>query len=224
MRRDRVWKDVVPETDEAVYEALGFGRPGSVGGRPAVLVIDVQQRTVNERYPASCGAAAAKAVPSIRKVVDAAREANVPVIFPSVAPKDSNDSSRFAVKMSALQTVDLAGYDYIDELRPRPGDIIVPKRHPSAFFGTALVSYLIDRSIDSLVICGATTSGCVRATACDAFAYGYRVAVPYDCVFDRVEISHYVNLFDINYKYGDVCSGDEIVQYLGSRSVEGGAR
>lgn len=87
-------------------------------------------------------------------------------------------------------------------------------RDGSVFFGTALTSYLIDRGIDTLIITGATTSGCVRATAVDAFAYGYKVVVPYEAVFDRVKTSHLVNLFDIDSKYGDVVSTDEVVAYL----------
>ena len=219
-----IWAGAVDPADQAQYEKIGFGVKGGLGRRPAVIVIDVQQRTVHERYSASCGEAGRNAVPKIAAVLDTARAVGAPVIFAYVAPKDSNDSSRFALKMAALQSVDQAGYNFLDELSPQDGDILLPKRHPSSFFGTPLVSYLVDRGIDSLIVTGATTSGCVRATVIDAFSYGYKVAVPHDAVFDRVRTSHLVNLFDMNYKYGDVVSADELqaqLRALAPTSVEG---
>ncbi|HSF26714.1 MAG TPA: isochorismatase family protein [Actinomycetes bacterium] len=209
-----IWAGAVDPADQAQYEKIGFGVKGGLGRRPAAIVIDVQQRTVNERYAASCGEAGRNAVPKIARVLDTARSVGAPVFFAYVAPTDSNDSSRFAVKMPVLQSVDQAGYDFLDEVSPQPGDILLPKRHPSAFFGTPLVSYLVDRGIDSLIVTGATTSGCIRATVIDAFSYGYKVAVPHDAVFDRVKTSHQVNLFDINYKYGDVVGSNELVDQL----------
>ena len=219
-----IWEGFVDPADQAQYEKIGFGVKGGLGRRPAVIVIDVQQRTVNERYSASCGEAGRAAIPKIAGILDTARSIGAPVFFPHVAPKDLNDSSRFAVKMAALQGVDRSGYDFLDEVCPREEDILIPKRHPSAFFGTPLISYLIDRGVDSLIVTGATTSGCIRATVVDAFAYGYKVAIPYDAVFDRVTTSHYVNLFDMNYKYGDVLSSKELreqLSALGTKPVEG---
>jgi nicotinamidase-related amidase len=205
---------VVDPADIELYKRLGIGAKGGFGARPAVVVIDVQQRTVSPEYPASCGQAGLDAIPKISGILDAARSAGATVVFAYVAPKDERDSSRFATKFAVLQSVDQPGYAFLDELSPAPTDIMLPKRHPSVFFGTALTSYLIDRGIDTLIITGATTSGCVRATAVDAFAYGYKVVVPYEAVFDRVKTSHLVNLFDIDSKYGDVVSTDEVVAYL----------
>lgn len=213
-----VWASVVDPEDVARYQRLGIGAKGGFGSAPAVVIIDVQQRTVSPKYPASCGQAGLDAVPRIGQVLDAARAAGVPVVYAYVAPKNESDSSRFATKFAVLQSVDQEGYEFLDELAPQSGDIMLPKRHPSVFFGTPLVSYLIDRGIDSLVITGATTSGCVRATAVDAFSYGYKVVVPHDAVFDRVHTSHFVNLFDIDSKYGDVMSSADVVEHFAALS------
>jgi len=216
-----IWDGVVDPADIAQYAKIGFGARGGLGSRPAIVVIDVQERTVNERYPASCGEAGRAAVPKIAALLDAARSNDVPVFFVYVAPKDTSDSTRFAAKMPSLHGVDQAGYDFLTEVSPQPGDVLIPKRQPSAFFGTPLVSYLVDRKVDSLVVTGATTSGCVRATAIDAFSYGYQVAVPHDAVFDRVRTSHLVNLFDIQHKYGDVLETAELQRLLSRDSGEG---
>jgi maleamate amidohydrolase len=213
-----IWNDAVDPADIAQYAQIGFGARGGLGSRPAIVVIDVQERTVNERYPASCGEAGRAAVPKIAALLHTARSNGLPVFFVYVAPKDANDSTRFAVKMATLHGVDPAGYDFLDEVSPQPGDILVPKRHPSAFFGTPLVSYLVDRGVDSLIVTGATTSGCVRATAIDAFSYGYKVTVPQDAVFDRVRTSHLVNLFDIQHKYGDVLETAALQRQLNDRN------
>ena len=87
--------------------------------------------------------------------------------------------------------------------------MLLPKKHPSAFFGTPLASYLIERGVDTLVVTGCTTSGCVRGTVVDGFAYNFRVLVPHDAVYDRSQVSHAVNLFDMSEKYADVMSTDE---------------
>ena len=92
--------------------------------------------------------------------------------------------------------------------------MLVPKKHPSAFFGTALTSYLIDADVDTLVVTGCTTSGCVRGSVVDAFAYNFRVAVPEDGVYDRSTVSHAVNLFDMSEKYADVMPADELINRL----------
>jgi nicotinamidase-related amidase len=91
---------------------------------------------------------------------------------------------------------------------------MLPKKHPSAFFGTPLASYLVDLQVDSLVVTGCSTSGCVRSTVVDAFAYNYKVLVPYDAVYDRSETVHKVNLFDMGQKYADVMSTDDVIRTM----------
>ena len=111
-------------------------------------------------------------------------------------------------------TIDEHGYEFVEEVAPREGDILVPKRHPSAFFGTALVSYLVDLRVDTLFVTGCTTSGCIRATVVDAFAYNFRVVVPHDAVYDRSPTVHAVNLFDMAQKYADVVSTADALNRL----------
>jgi nicotinamidase-related amidase len=107
------------------------------------------------------------------------------------------------------------GYEFVAEIAPREKDILVPKKHPSAFFGTPLVSYLINAGADSIIVTGCTTSGCVRGSVVDGFAYNFRVLLPHDAVYDRSRTSHAVNLFDMASKYADVTSTDEAIAILG---------
>jgi maleamate amidohydrolase len=103
-----------------------------------------------------------------------------------------------------------------NSIAPEPGDILLVKKRPSAFFGTMLNSMLIDRGIDTLIITGGTTSNCVRATTVDSMSYNYRAIVVSDCVYDRVQLSHEVSLFDLNRQYADVISSEEVIKHLRS--------
>jgi maleamate amidohydrolase len=106
------------------------------------------------------------------------------------------------------------GYEFVAEIAPREGDVLIPKKHPSAFFATPLASHLIDLGADTLVVTGCTTSGCVRCSVVDAFSYNFRVVVPWDCVYDRSPTSHAVNLFDMASKYADVAPSADIIEKL----------
>jgi nicotinamidase-related amidase len=215
------WRDIITAADLAVYEAAGFGRPSGLGTHPALLVIDTQYRTVGttpapilesiREYATSCGEIGWAAVPHIARMVAAFRARGFPVIYPHVAYKRSYDGGRFADKVPGVMSVDARGYEFVAEVAPRSDDILVPKHHPSAFFGTPLATYLVNMRVDSVVLTGCTTSGCIRATAVDAFSYGYRVAVPIECVYDRSSVSHAVNLFDMASKYADVLAADGVM-------------
>ncbi len=142
------------------------------------------------------------------------RDKGWPVLYPHVAPKKVYDAGRLAAKVPSIMTIPEKGYEFVAGIAPREGDILVPKRHPSAFFGTALTSYLIDLAADTLIVTGCTTSGCVRGSVVDAFAYNFRVAVPEDAVYDRSHVSHAVNLFDMSEKYADVMPAAELAEKL----------
>jgi nicotinamidase-related amidase len=221
------WRNAIPAHERAIYERAGFGRRAGLGSRPALLVIDVQYRTVGRvalpieesierEYPTSCGDMGWRAVAAIHELLGAARSAGIPVMYPHVAPKAAVDAGRTGEKIPTLMGIDAAGYELVTEVAPEPGDVLIPKRHPSAFFATALVSYLVDAGVDTVLITGCTTSGCVRATATDAFAYNFRCAVIEDCVYDRSLMSHHVNLFDIDSKYADVITLPDALAYIAS--------
>ncbi|QEC47560.1 isochorismatase family protein [Baekduia soli] len=216
------WEGVVGPGDEARYRAAGFGGPSGSGSRPALLVIDVQYRTTGSRpmpfdeavqeYSTSCGDVAWAALEHIERLVTGFRALDLPVLYPHVAPKLGYDAGRLAAKVPAIMDVPDRGYDFVEAVAPRPGDILVPKRHPSAFFATSLTSYLVDLGVDWLVVCGCTTSGCVRASVVDGFSYNFRATVPHDAVYDRSQAVHAVNLFDMAQKYADVVSTDAVLE------------
>ena len=136
------------------------------------------------------------------------------MLYPYVSQKESFDKGRLADKVPALMTIAKRGYDFVAEVAPKESDVLLPKKHPSAFFGTPLASYLIERGVDTLVVTGCTTSGCVRGTVVDGFAYNFRVLVLHECVYDRSKVSHAVNLFDMSEKYADVMSTDDALAAL----------
>ncbi|HZQ75519.1 MAG TPA: isochorismatase family protein [Burkholderiales bacterium] len=218
------WDGIISDEEQRAYQAAGFGRPSGVGEHPALLVIDVQYRTVGtqpkpfweaiKEFPTSCGDAGWSAVRNIAPLLAEFRRNGWPVLYPYVAPKKASDGGRLAAKVPAIMTIAEKGYEFVAEVAPREGDILIPKKHPSAFFATPLVSHLIDLGADTLVVTGCTTSGCVRGSVVDAFAYNFRVMVPWDCVYDRSATSHAVNLFDMASKYADVASAAEITEKL----------
>jgi len=219
------WDNIISEEEQRAYRAAGFGNPSGVGERPALLIIDVQYRTVGtepkpfweaiKEFPTSCGEIGWNAMRKIVLLLAEFRSNGWPVLYPHVAPKNkATDSGRLAQKVPAIMDVAAKGYEFPAEIAPRDGDVLLPKKHPSAFFATPLTSHLIDLRADTLVITGCTTSGCVRGSVVDAFAYNWRVLVPHDAVYDRSATSHAVNLFDMASKYADVASTAEILEML----------
>ncbi len=220
----KIWDELIPEQERALYEATGFGGPTGIGRKCALLVIDVQYRTLGSKsmpimeaikeYPTSCGEYGWQALPHIERLVRYFREKGWPIFYPHVAPKSDYDRGQFGAKVPAVMQVPEAGYRFVDSIAPVEGDIGIAKYHPSAFFGTSLSSYLIGMGVDTLVVTGATTSGCVRATVIDGSSFNYKVVVAEQGVFDRVPSSHAVNLFDMASKYADVLATDEIIRQL----------
>ena len=220
----RPWDGIISEEEQRAYRAAGFGRPSGVGSHPALLIIDVQYRTVGtsskpfwesiKEFSTSCGEAGWDAVNNIQPLLAEFRRRGWPVLYPHVAPKKKTDAGRLAEKVPAIMNIPDKGYEFVEELAPQEGDILIPKKHPSAFFATPLVSHLIDLGADTLVVTGCTTSGCVRSSVVDAFAYNFRVMVPQDCVYDRSRVSHAVNLFDMAEKYADVAPVAEVIEKL----------
>lgn len=220
----RPWDSIIGPDELRAYEAAGFGKPTGLGKRPALLIIDVQYRTVGteprpyfeavKEFATSCGWVGWDAVAKIADIAKVFRSRGWPVLYPYVAPKESFDTGRLGQKVPALLGVAAKGYEFVPDVAPQNNDILVPKKHPSAFFGTPLISYLIDLGVDSLVVTGCTTSGCVRASVVDGFACNFHIAVPEDAVYDRSATSHAVNLFDMASKYADVMPTADLVAVL----------
>ena len=221
----RLWDDLITVRDRVIYEAVGMGQRTAMGESPVLLIIDVTYEFTGDReeateesvkrFPFSCGEAAWHALPVIRMLLEEARAAHVPVIYTRQAPRpNALVAGAWAQKNArVLDAVSprAESLDHIpDMIAPGPEDIVIDKDKPSAFFGTPLESYLNELRADTLIVAGTSTSGCVRATVVDAFSYNYRVFVVEDGVFDRGEISHKVNLFDMQAKYADVESAAAI--------------
>lgn len=232
------FNQLLSDQDRQVFAASGYGERGGLGSRPAVIVIDVnyafcghQREPVLEsqrHWPNSCGEAAWDALPHIRRLVDAAHDRHVPVFYTTGQDRrpDLFDAGRWKAKnprmrenmdASAPPVESIPGFprnNIVASIAPSPQDVLIRKPKPSAFFGTALTGYLIDLGIDTLLLAGVATSGCVRATAVDGFSFNYSVAVIEDACFDRIEASHRMALFDLQSTYADVYRTDEMVRYL----------
>lgn len=223
-KQNHPWDDVIPQDELDIYQLAGFGKPVGMGQRPALLVIDVQYRTVGSHpmpireaiaeYPTSCGEVGWRAVSHIARLIAMFRELKLPIIYPHVAPKASHDRGQFGDKVPGVMSIPPEGYAFVREVAPAPNDICIPKYQASAFSGTALASYLVSLKVDTLVMAGCTTSGCIRSTVVDACALNYKSIVPQDAVYDRSQVSHKVNLFDMASKYADVMPTDELLHRL----------
>lgn len=223
-RRPRPWDGIIPDEELAIYEKAGWGVPTGLGRWPALLVIDVQYRSMGEKplpiaeavrtMPTSCGEFGWNAVPHIARLLRVFRKLGAPVLFPHVAPKSAHNRGQFETKVPGVMDVPRRGYDFVAEASPGPDDILIPKFQASAFHGTALTSHLVGLGVDTVIVTGCTTSGCVRATVVDACALNFKVVVPQDAVYDRSQTSHAVNLFDMASKYADVLPTDELADRL----------
>ncbi|MEU2685904.1 isochorismatase family protein [Streptomyces hygroscopicus] len=202
------------------YQRAGFGAAVRRGSRPAIVVVDLTRGFTEDSYPS--GADLSEVVAATSRLVEAARPADVPVIFTAIAYTEaeaSGDAVAWLRKAPGLRTlVEGSEAVAIDPRLPmRPGhDLLVVKKGASAFFGTSLAATLTGLGRDTVVVCGATTSGCVRATVVDAVQSGFPVLVPRACVGDRAEGPADAALFDIQAKYGDVITLEDAVGYIGS--------
>jgi maleamate amidohydrolase len=198
--------------DIDVYARQGFGQKSGIGARPAVIVVDFTNAFVD---PALFGGGnIAAAVAATARLLEAARRAGWPIAYSRVVhAADGSDAGPFARKVPALltQVEDDPASAIVDDLAPHAGDLVVRKTAPSAFFGTGLAPWLAFNRVDSVIVTGATTSGCVRASVVDAMSHGYLVVVPRDCVGDRAEGPHEANLFDIAQKYADVVESATLI-------------
>ena len=214
-------------SDEAarkVYAKAGLGQAVTLGRRPAVLVVDFSCGFTDPEC--ALGSDLTAQVEATRRLLDAAREKGLPVIYTTIGFEPSlKDGGLWMQKVPALGVLQV-GSTWVDidpRLDPREDETVILKKGASGFFGTNLASVLISQAVDSVILCGATTSGCIRATAIDLLQYGYPTLVPRECVGDRAQAPHDANLFDIQAKYADVVSLDEALAYLESAPTAVGA-
>lgn len=216
-----VWDQFLTENDRRVLAARKPRTRRGFGEKPALLVVDMQLTACGEdrpiweqldQYPGACGPYAWAAIRHMEKLLLAARAAGVPVIYtkhlfrPTVGLPAADPSSVFS-SLNPLSEIP-------QELAMQPGDLLLEKQVASAFFHTGLIFMLLYHKVDTLLVVGNSTSGCVRATVVDACGYQFKVAVIEECVFDRIEMSHAASLFDIQFKYADVVNLPEVYDYL----------
>ena len=224
---EHCWKDVIPEADLELY--AGWRRETFVGARPALLAIDLYDlvyrggphspNELNARYPNSCGVFAHRAIAPTKRLLAAARRAGIPIFYCTQETRPQN-RPKGAVSTRQRIAVPPDGYAIYHEFTPQPEDVIITKQRASIFQGTPLFSHLSLLGIQSLIICGESTSGCVRATAVDAYSHGYHVVLVEECCFDRSLLSHKVNLFDMHHKYCDVMHVSDVLAHLGRITVK----
>lgn len=207
-------------SDEAarqVYAAAGLGASVTLGSRPCVLVIDFSCGFTHPECP--LGSDLTSQIDATRRLLDAARAKGLPVVFTTIGFDASlKDGGLWMQKVPSLAALQMDGqWVEIDpRLERRNDETVIVKKGASGFFGTNLASVLVSQHVDSVVLCGATTSGCVRATAIDLLQYGWPTIVPRECVGDRAQAPHDANLFDIQAKYADVVSVEDALAYLES--------
>lgn len=225
------WEAIMPAADREIYEKGAFGRREPFGKSPALLIIDVVRSFVGSRptdvltaieeYFTSCGVMGWEALPRIRKLLEAARRAHIPVVYTKGDPVTKTFCGD-SVKGTTPETVARIHTTEIpEEIQPLPSEFVYRKTKASAFFASPLPTYFHRQKVDSLLIAGTSTSGCIRASVVDAISYGYSVFLVEECLFDRSEFSHLVNLFEMNAKYATVIQLEEALQYLEKVKGEG---
>jgi maleamate amidohydrolase len=212
------WSGILSPEEVQVYDRLGYWRTSrDPGVAPALVLVDLENNFTGDRpesilesirrYRYSCGQHAWESLPHIRRLLDASRAAGLPVIYTRGAddPEDATPDER------------RNGREIVRPVAPAAGERVFEKRAASAFYAGGFLPHLIHAHVDTLLVCGCTTSGCVRATVVDGASHGFRTVVVAECVFDRAELPHRVNLFDMAAKYAAVWSLADTLEWLRAR-------
>jgi maleamate amidohydrolase len=215
----REWREWLPEAERALYERAGYTGGDWIVGRAALLAIDVTRAftgsrplplpEAQEEFPTSCGERAWAALPAIGRLLDAFRSASLPVVFTR-----ADERAQAAMGRATKRSGPRGGNDFVELVAPAAGEYVCEKTRASAFFGTPLDAYLRRERVSSVVVCGGSTSGCVRASSVDAFSAGYTVLVAEDAVFDRARHPHLASLFDLAAKYATVLPAAAIAEQV----------
>jgi nicotinamidase-related amidase len=222
------WKDVIPPDDLRTYEC--YRRKTFIGPAPAFLAVDLYDEVYRggarppselaQAHPNSCGEYAHAAIEPTRRLFAAVRGAGLPVFYSTGDTRSESRPTFVSATRREKRAFDPTGYSIRPEFKPQPGDVVITKQRASAFFATPLAAHLTQLGIRTLIMCGETTSGCVRASAVDAFSHGFHVVLVEECCFDRSILTHKVNLFDLHHKYADVMHLDEVLAHLQDLAVK----
>jgi maleamate amidohydrolase len=219
---DHCWNDVVPPDVLDIYSH--YERETFVGLAPALVAIDLYELAyqggaeppakLHRSFPSSCGEHAHAAIEPTKRLFVAARAAGLPIFYSTSDVRPESQPHNVEATRRQAVPKDPALYAIRPEFEPQLGDVVITKQRASAFFGTPLVAHLTQLGVHSIIMCGESTSGCVRASAVDAYSHGFHVTIVEECCFDRSPISHKINLFDLHHKYADVMRVDEVVEHL----------
>jgi maleamate amidohydrolase len=219
---DHCWQDVISSETLELYKH--YRRETYVGPAPALVAIDLYELAyqggnlpvpdVSKTYPSSCGEYAHAAIPPTKKLFVAARAAGIPIFYSTSETRGDADVRVVTATNRKGVPRDPSVYEIRADFAPQPADTIIRKMRASAFYGTPLLAQLVRLGIRSIIMCGESTSGCVRASAVDAYSNGFHVTLVEECCFDRHLLSHKVNLFDMHHKYADVMTCDDVVRHL----------
>jgi maleamate amidohydrolase len=212
--------DVIPDSDLAMYRKANFGHPIGWGRKIGIVVVDMTRAFVEDRFALGSARMGQVALRGIARLLEVARPIGIPVFFTRMVPfRNRSEAGRWYDSCPGIfgRADDPAAHESAEippGIAPRPHEPVIVKGKPSAFFGTQLHSMLTFHNVDTLIITGMVTSGCVRATIDDAFSYDYRVIIPEECVADRAEVPHRANLFDMEMISADVLPLEEVLRYL----------
>jgi nicotinamidase-related amidase len=225
---DHCWQDIVSPEVLQIYSA--YKRRIYVGASPALLAVDLYELVYRggarppaelaKSYPSSCGEYAHAAIEPTTQLFAAARAAGLPIFYSTSDLRAESRPSLVTATKRNKPPLDAADFAIRAEFKPQPQDVVIAKQRASVFFGTPLVAHLTQLGVQTLIICGESTSGCVRATAVDAYSHGYHVVLVEECCFDRSLLSHKVNLFDMHHKYCDVMHVADVLAHLGKLKIK----
>ncbi|MFC5650468.1 isochorismatase family protein [Paenibacillus solisilvae] len=224
---DHCWKEMVSEELLEIYKT--YRRETYVGKKPALLVVDLYNLAyeggarpvieLQKEYPSSCGIHAWEAIEPTKQLVEAARSLGFPIIYLTGDQKTRMTGAFSSTNRKSTSVKSDDAYEIYHAFKPEPENLIIYKTRASGFYGTPLSAYLTMMGVDSLIVCGESTSGCVRASVVDAYSHGFHSVVVEECCFDRSPLSHKISLFDLHHKYADVMHIDEVLEHLANREL-----
>jgi maleamate amidohydrolase len=203
-----------------IYKNAGYGQKEvGFGQSPALLLVDFQNAFIGEKFITGRSPMIKQAAEHTSDLLKLARAQNIPVIYTVVAYRnDQWDIGNWKTDIGWI-TLGSEAAEVTPILKPKEDEPVVIKKYPSAFFGTEVLSLLTTKHVDTLIVTGCTTSGCIRASVIDSFSYGFKTIIPEECVGDQSQQQHDSNLFDVNARYADVVTKMKVEEYLQSLKV-----